>query len=455
MVGLSFLARQAKKCRLPSNRLHADLSHIATMRLTAVGNGMNGQLNGGPVSFVENWTSEGDFDHVRLIYMVDMAYGPLRIGAAAMAANSRLVNNPSDEDGRPIALTPVTFNNGGVSVDLEEQTLDFLNTSNQPPALFIDLPPIPGVLKHTIPVSKLYFSDWIKLVSVARSDGGAGRLVHIRTLVPAGSNMRGVTTTLDGKGTAADSYPVNGRSYQTCFLEGDCVIGKVPVQELDVEPRHAQGRGLVYGIQFISRLRSATVQMVGDSIGSGYGGKTNNTGSAQIAASRVSRPELPVYFLQSATYAQPSLEFYRAAVQDLSIANISVAVIQTWSGNDTHVHMTGTEAQAAADGAWQRAIHYGKMIRRKGGTPIYLSAVPQITKCITDEQEAARLSSVVRCQELAGLGELVIDMNKELGNGERPANYASQYLIDQLHPNQHGQEHIASIIEGMFRSVLN
>ncbi len=114
----------------------------------------------------------------------------------------------------------------------------------------------------------------------------------------------------------------------------------------------------------------------------------------------------------------------------------------TWSGNDVDPAMSGEDAQAAADLAWHRALHYADLIRRQGGAPIFLSAVPQAAKCAAPGHEAARLSSVARCHALGARGELTLDLNRILGDGSAPTDYAPRYHIDRLHPNQAAQDRL-------------
>ena len=194
--------------------------------------------------------------------------------------------------------------------------------------------------------------------------------------------------------------------------------------------------------------------MVGDSIGSGYGGTTNHTGFAQLAASRLSKPALPVHFLQSGTYAQPSAGFYQAAAADLEASKVAVAIIQTWSGNDVHAAMAASRAQVAADTAWSAALRYAELVRAQGGVPIFLSAVPQKPKCVDAAQDAARLSSVTRCRQLASRGEHVIDMNGLLGDGGSPTGYLPRFSDDHFHPNQAGHDRVTSVLSPMLATII-
>ena len=440
---------------LPLGRVRSGLARLATMRITAVGNGQNAIHNNGGHTFIENWTGEDDFDHVRLIYMVDAPDADLAIGGASVGAASRLTNNPVDGRGEPVALRPVTFDGNGQALGLEEQLRDARLEPRASATTSLELPAFPQLARGSFAaVPQLYFSDWVPLASVQRADGGIGRLIHVRTLIAGGRAMRGVTTSVDGRDNPADPYASTGRSYQTCFVRGNFVAGG-DVPELDAVPPPAQGRALLYGIQLMCRRPVATVQMVGDSIGTGYGSRTNHIGFAQLAVSLVSTPALPACFLQSGTYAQPSAAFYRAAAQDLDASRVAVAIIQTWSGNDVDAAMSERQAQVVADTAWRGALRYGDLVRRQGGVPIYLSAVPQKTKCLTAAQDLARLSSVARCAELGRQGEWTLDLNGILGDRGSPVGYAAALSDDQLHPNHDGHARVASRLAPMLTIILD
>ncbi len=213
-------------------------------------------------------------------------------------------------------------------------------------------------------------------------------------------------------------------------------------------------------MQFQSRVGSATVQAVGDSILQGVGFQSgekirDHTGVATLCCAAASSPARPVSLLQSASGGEPSLNFYQSAVSDLKHADVAVVLIQTWSGNDVSSASSPAASVAAADAAWGRAMNYGELVRRQGGVPIFLSAVPQATKMGSPGAETARLSSAYRCAELASQGEFVLDLNRLLGDGAAIANYQARWQSpDNTHPGTPAHEAMAEAIVPIIRRII-
>ena len=397
------------------------LAHEASARVIACGGGVGTRLSHGCFTLGEFWTCEADFTHVRLGVMNDCGQATA-LGPVAVAAVTR--PRPS-----PAALTAVTFPRGGAG---------------------LALPAVPGAAPGGVSWRpELAFSDWIAVRSLLRDDGGPGRLLHIRALVAQGAIWRG-----PGAGpynqTQPNPAPFTGRTYQTFFQAGDRAENG---RDLRILPEQ-QGAGAIYTVQWRTRQPGATVQMVGDSIGQGVGSANGYAGFALLACAQVSGETRPVHFLQSAVSGETSPNYLRAARHDLRHGPIAIACIQTWSGNDVTASMSPALARAAADAAWHGALDYADSVRRAGGVPIFLSAVPQPARCPTAPLEAARLTSVERCHALAARGEFVLDLNGILGNGASPVDYRPEFLTDHFHPSDAGQRAVASRLAPMLRAIV-
>ncbi len=396
------------------------LSHEASARVVACGGGVGTRLNRGCFTLGEIWTCETDFSHVRLGVMNDIGRATA-LGPVAVAAVAR----PQPE---PARLTAVTFPHGSD----------------------VALPPVPGLARGRESwLPELAFSHWIPLRSLPRDDGGPGRLLHIRSLVARKAIWRG-----PGAGpyatTLPNPAPFTGRTYETFFQNGDRVENGRDLAVIAGQ----QGAGAIYTVQWRIAAAGATVQMVGDSIGQGVGSTNGYANFALLACAAVSTEQRPVHFLQSAISGERSADYLRAARHDLERGPVSIACIQTWSGNDVSASMSPALARAAADAAWHGAREYGDSVRRNGGVPIYLSAVPQPLRCPTPPLEAARLTSVARCHALAARGEFVLDLNGILGNGEAPVDYRPEFLTDHFHPSDAGQRAVASRLAPMLRAIV-
>ena len=433
------------------------LSRIATQCTVAIGNGKNSAPNEGMATFIEAWNAEADFDAVRLVYAIVRGGERYEVAGAAVAATSlaAMTAMPTDSVGNGVAFTTMTFANQGRNVAYADQPAPGLWAST---ALRLDaMPGLADAAPAIIP--EPVFSDWIPMASVARVDGGVGRLLVIRSLVAQGRRMIGPFSSHRPGFDASDPAAVTGRCYWKLSVEGDLLHGTPAVARATLD-RGWLGRGLVLAVQLHLLRPGATVQAVGDSIIQGTGfEQTLATGGfigfAHILCAMVSSPDCPVTLLQCGVGGERSGDFIEAARRTLAWSEVSIALIQTWSGNDSGVCNTPPECVAAADAAWDRAMRYGDLVRAQGGVPIFLSAVPQAPGMGSPEAEAARRSSITRCATLAAQGEMTFDLDGLLGDAAEITNYKPMYRwIDNIHPNTLAHYAIANAMAGTVRAII-
>ncbi len=433
------------------------LSRIATQCTVAIGGGKNSAPNDGVVTFIETWNAEADFDAVRLIYANVRGGDRYELAGAAVAATSlaAMTTMPTDATGHDLPFSTVTFTNHGRQVPLAEQATPGLWAATE-----LRLLPLPGLADGAPAViPEPVFSDWMPLASVARIDGGPGRLLVIHSLIGQGRRMIGPFSSHRPGFDASDPAAVTGRTYWKLRVDGDLLHGPPRVDRAALD-RGWLGRGLVLAVQFHLRTRGATVQAVGDSIIQGVGfEQTQATGGyvgfAHILCAMVSSEALPVTLLQCGVGGERSCDFIEAARRTLTYCDVSIALIQTWSGNDSGSHSTPAECVAAADAAWDSAMRYADLVRGQGGVPVFLSAVPQAPKISSPAAEAARRSSVARCAALAVQGEITFDMDGLLGDGADIASYKPMYRwIDNVHPNTLAQFALANAMAGPICAIL-
>ena len=419
----------------------ARLSHLLTHRTVAMGGGNNVAVYNGVRTFVETWNSEAEFDAVRVIYASVRGGSRFGIGGAIVRAVSRPWNTASDDrdaDDRcswlPLRFAQVA---GRVEFPPLAETGDGVNVWT--PSLFA--------------------SDLISVPSVPRGDGGPGCLLEVRTLLGREQSLTGPYTTHRSGIDASDPEVLTGRSGQKLFGFADLVSTKPRIRAADLD-LGTFGQGAAYAIQFRTRRPGATVQAVGDSIvqGSGFEAAPYVSGHfsfAHLVCAGLSSPERPVALLQSGVGGEPSLDFIRSARVDLDQSDVAIALIQTWSGNDINRASSAHDSLVAADAAWGRAMHYGELVRSRGGVPIFLSAVPQAPKMASAGAEAARWSSVERCAVLASKGERTLDLNSLLGDESAITNYKPALgCDDNIHPNAAGNRVISDALTPLLRAAL-
>ena len=422
-----------------------------------MGRNVNYSINHGHNSFIETWNCETDFTAVRLIYG-SVAGGPnFGVGGASVSAAESVIHPGSSRpDAGNEPLVPVTFNNAGVPVAFEQQALFNMGKAVRE----LPFPPLADIADgERVWSPRLIFSDWVAVQSMDRKQRGRGTLLRIHTLVKDGQRLTGPKTMHREGIDAADQLSVTGFVYQKIRAEGDHVFQTGPLLEETLNP-NAIGHGAVYAVQFMTKYAGATVQAVGDSILQGVGFECGpHTGNyisfAHIACGYASSSRLPVTLLQSAVGGEPSADFFASAQADLRHADVAVALIQTWSGNDIGPQTSPAESMAAADAAWKRSMAYAALIRAQGGVPIFLSAVPQAPKMGSVAAEEARLSSVRRCKALAQKGELVLDLNDILGDGAEITNYKARWMwIDNIHPNTAAHYALAERAAGLIELAI-
>ena len=426
------------------------LSHLLTHRNVAIGGGNNVAVYSGQRTFVETWNSEADFEAVRLIYATARGGSRFGIARAMVAAVGAPWSEAAEDRGTPLApeFSPARFST---------LAMDAAADAPSEPVWF---PPLPVVADNVnVWTPGLVLSDFVAVPSVPRTDGGPGSLLEVRTLVGHGQSITGPYTAHKSGIDASDTAILTGRSGQKLFGFADLVTGspRIGPRDLDLGTR---GQGAVYAVQFRCRIPGATVQAVGDSIvqGGGFTAAPFVSGHfsfAHIACAAVSGVELPVALLQSGVGGEPSRHFFQSALADLRHSDVAVALIQTWSGNDITRSSSGEEALMAADAAWGRAMHYAELVRRQGGVPVFLTAVPQAPKIGSAAAEAARLSSVERCAILADRGEHVLDLNGVLGDGAATARYRPGLgCDDECHPHAPGNRAASEALQPLLREIL-
>lgn len=426
------------------------LSRLMTYRNFSIGDGHNVALFKGPRSFIETWTSEGDFDAARLIYGTGRGGERYGIEAAMLGAvpNSWEKRSLEAHEDLRESYHSVTFSKLAAQLP------------PQPDGPAVRFPSVAEVADgQNVWTPALALSDFIPVRSMPRSDGGTGRLLEIRTWLADGQMITGTYTAHKSGIDASDTASLTGRIAEKAFGTADLLSG-LPYTDRRMVDVGTRGQGAVYSVQFMSLIEGATVQAVGDSICQGGGFEevphvSGHFSFAHIACAALSSPRLPVALLQAGIGGEPSLNFFQSATADLAYADVAIALIQTWSGNDIDHRSSPQASVAAADAAWGRAMHYGQLIRQQGGVPVYLSAVPQAPKMGSAGAEAARMSSVERCALLASRGEHVVDLNGVLGDASPKVSYKPGLgHHDNIHPNAAGNRAVSEALLPVLRGIL-
>ncbi len=354
----------------------------------------------------------------RLIFFNDRAE-PHRIGAAAVAATSQVGDEIAPVEGQP--WRPVTFNAHGS----DSEPLD--PVAGEATALDIPGNPFgPGRLQRAL-------SDWVALPGLARTDGGDGALLLVRSFTHAHQRFSGCSGRPD---------PAIGRLHAAYWAPGDAT------QAGDSAIWHSfDGLFASYGLQYVTAQPGATVVGIGDSIMQGFASTGQLSTFGLRACAQVSRPDLPVSWFNESYPGRNSRHYAQAGLWAIQTLRPQVTLIQTWSENDPPTFL-------ASETAFARAVALADATRRYGGVPILVSAAP-VFAAAPNEEEAARQASLARLRACARAGLLVLDLDALWGTGAVPNTYRPAFDSgDHRHQNDAGCAVAAEALAALLRDIL-
>ena len=401
----------------PGDFSHANRGFIRTSQFMA--DDWVATPQGGTISTLIS--TEDDFDLVRFVFANDTGSASVVnnvIFAPTAAPNDGF--SPINGSGAAVAWTQVTFNGSGADLP-----------PNQTPAGNVTSLTIPATTNANVPVRM--FSDWLRVSSQSRSDGGTPRLLMFRQYTaPTGTSRTPFAqSTLQPWLAPAVN---RGRLFQSYVLFNvDAVTN--PAAFVGASPYWFVAP---LAVQFYSRSRGATLAVFGDSITAGARSQADRCGWPFLSMLALSSPTRPVQLFNQGWTGQNGANIYANALAALPLSKPDVVCIATWTPNDT------TATQASADASWSRAIEIAELARNAGAVPILVTPIPYIGLSVA--QDAFRMSVVSRALAAANSGELVIDFNSVITNGATPARILPQFDSgDGTHPNDAGYAAMASL----------
>jgi lysophospholipase L1-like esterase len=376
------------------------------------------------------WGLESDYDLVRLIYQSPSVTG-YTIVKAAISPSSAIGNATSPVNAAGAVdftmFQPVFFNNAGLDVSPQEQTIYGSGITT------LTLPGNAGNLAQP----NRYYSDWMRVPSLARTDGGATTLLMTRHLTDATGTYRNPAVN-----QAAWAAAAQGRLLTSFFLAGDWVTSPTFMSGAP-----SIGQYSPVGVEYMTRTPGFSVLGVGDSITEGTGSSTGAHGWGYLSCLALSTPAQPISYWNQGWQGQESEDFWANGYTALKACKPDVATIAVYSSNDGARALT----QATADAAWSRAMDLASYCMKNGIVPILEGPVP-VSLITTAPQEAARQSARTRMLAAGANGMAILDWEATLGTGASP-NRIQPALVaaDNLHPNDGGN---ALMDSAVFRPVL-
>lgn len=374
------------------------------------------------------WGLETDYDSVRFIYSNDSA-SPYTITqvkvspSAAVGDGTSPINSAGANDFSMFAQ--VFFNNAGLDVAPMDQTVYGSGTAT------FTVPANAGSLAQPT----RWFSDWTRVSSLPRIDGGVQPLMMARTLTDALGTFR--CSNLNTVGWSPFSQ---GRVLAGYFKQG---VDSVTAPALISNPTLLNFL-TPDGVQYLGRVNSISVVGIGDSLTQGQGSTTFYHSWAYLSCLALSTPSRPISYWSQAKQGQVSSDFWANGYTAMKAVKPEIVTIAAWSPNDGLT-------QATADAGWARAMELTNYAMKQGSVPVIMGPVPW-SGITTAAQEAARLSVRTRMLQAGALGLKVLDWEAIIGTGASPNRIRPEFIAaDNQHPNDVGNQMMDA---GVFRSVL-
>lgn len=381
-------------------------------RSSIITRGMATFVNAGTANAAPGWTShirvaaDADFTHVRLIIPnLETAAVTLCTAIVAATANSTSKITPTG------AWATVTV--GGSATF----TLPARVSASEP--------------SYTV-------SDWIRLDSIPRDDGGTLPLAMARLFIPQASNATFSAT--GGINTGFDALYSDALSFQT----RQQVDGVTTPANLNSSTEG--GTVAFHTLQFRSAVPNCTILGIGDSITSGFSGtvQQNNWGWRAVAALR--SLGYRVSWLNGGVNGQSTAQFLARGKSLAAATAPQIVVYSCFSPND------GTPNASIVNTNWANVLEFLEWASSNRYVPVVTTPVPWDS--LTAPQDAFRVTLRDRVLGLRALGVDVIDFDAVTSNGASPARWNTGMGDGDKHPIDAGYAAMGTAAQAVFAAIL-
>lgn len=290
-------------------------------------------------------------------------------------------------------------------------------------------------------VPNILSSDIIPIMSVARTDGGTGRLLMIRASSP-GAATQGYTF---GSINAAMRTPTaanRGLIYQTWFTgSGGHVTspGANNVSALDTSGTP------VVAIELLTHARGSTILVAGDSLTANDSLVADTWSNWGLRAAMDLSTDLnPVGIINCGCSGQNSATFYAAGIQQLNLFKPSAAFYPIWTPNDYASPADANTVRYRISGALSRAAQFIDAAELVGTRVILWTGLPNkaATGLNTAAKDAVRVAANTLLKTYPNI--IVADFDAVMSDGASPAGFTPAYSFgDEIHMSEAGVEAIA------------
>jgi len=381
-------------------------------RSTIVTRGMATFVNAGTANAAPGWTShirvaaDADFTHVRLVIPnLEAAAVTLCTGIVAATANTTSKITPTGAWATVTVAGSATF------------TLPARVSAQEP--------------SYTV-------TDWIRLDSIARDDGGTLPLAMARLFIPQASNATFSAT--GGLSSGFDALYPDALAWQT-RQQVDGVTTPASLTST------SEGTTVAFHtLQFRSAVPNCTVLGIGDSITSGFSGtvQQNNWGwravqALQVAGSRVS-------WMNGGVNGQTTTQYLARGKSLAAAMSPQIVVYSAFSPND------GTPNATIINTQWANVLEFLDWASSNRYVPVVTTPVPWDS--LTAPQDAFRITLRDRVLGLRALGVDVIDFDAVTSNQASPARWNTGMGDGDKHPIDAGYAAMAAAAQAVFSAIL-
>lgn len=360
-----------------------------------------------------------DFEWVQLIYSTDAAGYSLT--KAVLCSSAVFAVQPKTAAGVNPSWTSVTFDSAGAD-------------SSFPPASYPRTAASLSLTGSDVTNPVLGFSDWIKIRSEARTDGGSLPLLYIRTYF----DSTNTATRICGSAPVAawDASAVGKDRIWASWSGGN----DSTTSDYTSAPPTRGAYSPVVGVRFLTRSQQGvTVMFGGDSITQGTTSSQELRSWGFLACVQATADlGMPISHVNAGWASQSSLSFYNRVVRGLDYFKPQILFFAPWTPNDVNT-------LAAAYDSWLRAMQIAEICRQKDIRPVLWTPIPSgLPTDVATEAPRQWVCSQVRSWEKQG--NIIADIDAVVRDGNTPAHLIPSYTTDNLHLLNSGCEAVAPVV---------
>lgn len=268
-------------------------------------------------------------------------------------------------------------------------------------------------------------SDSVPLVSVPRTDGGAGYLLYIRVRTAGAFAITNTSSQFAANYATGWMGISGGRDFKNWTLVGSSTWATRPNASDALTAAH-----LCVAARTKTTARALNVLSIGDSIRQGF---ATNTGfnSALRNAKRLNTAITPIAVINAAIASSQSASMVVNAKKWIDFFKPDVVLVPAFTGND--MPSATPVDQALLDASYARAMEVVTYAQAAGAKVIIDLPIPYSRFTAATEP----LITAYR-QRWKTAGFTCFDAYDALGNGATPQAIQSQYSADNVHPNDAG-----------------